>query len=346
MTRSPSSLSRGARFLAVALPVLASTVSASAQEGTPDSTPAAAPAPKRQGEDDTRAVAEMLFFTARGLMEAGRVEQACDKFAESYRLDPAAGTLLNLAVCHEKQGRIASAWGEFHQAVAEARKANRPDRETLARAEIEKIEPDLPFLTLSVPKEMRVAGLKIERNGVPLTDAAWDTELPIDPGANDIVASAPGYEPERRSIAIDKRQHVTVALAPLQAARVEAPPPPFWTPKRRFGAILAGGGIAVAAVGTVFGVMALDKKSQSDAACPTFDGQLRCTSAGASAMSTAATDAWIADVGIGVGAAAAVVGGILFATGGAAMPGDKREGWGWGVSGGAGGAQATLSRSF
>ena len=41
----------------------------------------------------------------------------------------AAGTLLNLAVCNEKIGKIASAWGEFRDSIAEARKQNRPDRE-------------------------------------------------------------------------------------------------------------------------------------------------------------------------------------------------------------------------
>jgi hypothetical protein len=337
-------LSRCARLLYVVGPLVLSAAPAGAQDAPREPAPQAPAQGER--EDDARAVAETLFFTARGLMEAGRIEKACNKFAESYRLDPAAGTLLNLAVCHEKQGRIATAWGEFRQAIADARKANRPDREQLARAEVDQIEPDLPFLTLSVPREMRVAGLKIERNGIPLNDAAWDTELPIDPGTNEIVASAPGYERERKTIAIEKRQHLTVALEPLIAARVEAPPPPFWTGQRRLGAVVTTVGVAGAAVGAVFGVLALQKKSQSDAACPTFDGQLRCTTAGANAMSTAKTDAWVADVGIGAGAAAIVVGGVLFFTGGAATAPEKRAAWGWTVTGGPHGAQAGVSHSF
>jgi hypothetical protein len=336
--------SRCARLLGVVAPIVLSAASAGAQD-TPREPAPRAPA-HGEREDDARAVAETLFFTARGLMEAGRIEKACDKFAESYRLDPAAGTLLNMAVCHEKQGRLASAWGEFRQAVADARKANRPDREQLARAEIEKVEPDLPFLSLSVPREMRVAGLRIERNGIPLNDAAWDTELPIDPGTIEIVATAPGYEAERKTISIEKRQHLVVALDPLVAAHVAAPPPPYWTGQRRLGAVVTTVGIAGAAVGAVFGVLALDKKSQSDAACPTFDGQLRCTTAGANAMSIAKTDAWVADIGIGVGAAAIVLGGVLFFTGGAATPSEKRAAWAWSVTGGGRGAQAVLSHSF
>ena len=121
---------------------------------------------------DNRALAEVLFFTARGMMEAQRYPEACQKLAESYRLDPAAGTLLNLAVCHEKQGRIASAWGEFTQSANDAKHAGRADREELAREHAAALEPDLPMMTIEVPKAIKVADLELLRNGVTLSSAA------------------------------------------------------------------------------------------------------------------------------------------------------------------------------
>jgi hypothetical protein len=342
---------------------LAFAQSTDAQGGAP---PASAPAPAphaTEGNSDTgsttdkRAVAEMLFYTARGLMEANKFAPACKKFEESYRLDPAAGTLLNLAVCHEKEGKLASAWGEYRQAQAEARRSNRPDREQLAKEAVAKIEPDLPYLTIIVPKEARVAGLKVHRNGVPLEDGAWETELPIDPGTNEITAVAPLYRTETKTVTLEKRQHLTVALDPLVLAPVVRPPPPFWTSSRTLGMTTIAGGVVAAGVGAVFGVMSMNSKSKSDQNCPTKDGELRCTAAGANDMSTAQTQAWVADVAIGVGAFAIVTGAVLMLTGGAheesgpsavaSSSGSRPQGaWGFRVTGGPQGGLGLLTRSF
>src|SRR5262245_45288580 len=54
--------------------------------------------------------AERFFLEGRASMKAGRYEEACARFAESQRFEPASGTLLNLAACREAQGRTATAW--------------------------------------------------------------------------------------------------------------------------------------------------------------------------------------------------------------------------------------------
>lgn len=303
-------------------------------------------------QTDRRALAEMLFFTARGLMDAGRYPEACAKLTESYRLDPAAGTLLNLAVCNEKIGRIASAWGEFHDSISEARRANRPDREQLATDHLKVIEPELPFLTIKVPAELRaIPGLEISRNGVPLQAAAWDTDLPVDPGRVEVIERAPGYKPKMLYVAVANKEHASLTAEPLELAPIVRPPPPFWTTKREIGAVLFGVGLVAAGVGTYFGIQAINDKKSSDSGCQNdLAGVQRCTPQAVNSMNSAITEAWVADFTIGAGAAAGLVGAVLFATGGAKespLPaGTIGSGWSWRLSVGPRATGGLITKSF
>ena len=275
---------------------------------------------KTDPSSDARAMAETLFFAGRGLMDAGRYQEACQRFQESYRLDAAAGTLLNLATCHEKIGKIASAWGEFKQSLAEAEKAKRPDRITFASEHIKTLEPDLPYLTITVLEA--AAGLEVFRNGGALGIGSLGIELPVDPGDVEIAARAPGYVPSTTTIKIELREHRTVALprlvkakAPVVLPRIPEAPA-FWTSKRVSGMAVIGVGLVTAGIGTWYGLKAIRAKNDSDRGCPVFDAERRCDYDGSLAMDRARAQAWHSTLWLGVSLVTLAAGGYLVVTGG------------------------------
>src|SRR4051794_6818295 len=76
-------------------------------------------------------LAQSLFEEGRRLMDSGKFAEACLKLAASLRLDPGAGTQLNLAVCHEQEGKLSTALLEFEEASRRALKDGRRDRERI-----------------------------------------------------------------------------------------------------------------------------------------------------------------------------------------------------------------------
>src|SRR5690349_15059097 len=58
------------------------------------------------GEPTDPTTADALFEAGRAAAKRGDFKEACEKFAESERLDPAPGTVFNLAECHNSLGEI------------------------------------------------------------------------------------------------------------------------------------------------------------------------------------------------------------------------------------------------
>jgi len=87
-----------------------------------------------------KAAADALFAEGRTLAAQGKHAEACAKFAESERFEPAVGTSLNLGECHEQLGHTASAYGAFGEAKRLAALRHTPDREAIAEGRREAVE--------------------------------------------------------------------------------------------------------------------------------------------------------------------------------------------------------------
>ena len=232
--------------------------------------------------------AEELFRQGKAEMAKGAYEKACPMFAESYKQDPAMGTLLNLALCHEAVGRIASAWGEWRAVEQQARAVVPPreDRIKMAKEHAEKLEPRLSRIKILVPADVRVDGLTVKIDGEAKGEPLWNG-IPVDPGTRKIVVSAPGKKTLTRELKVDDEGVVVPITIPKleDAPASEAPKGGGGAPaigpdlekveeyaanqaRRTAGFVVGGIGIATLAVGGVFGVAAIINDGNAKDACP------------------------------------------------------------------------------
>jgi hypothetical protein len=219
---------------------------------------------------DVEAAAARLFEEGRRLAQQKRFPEACEKFSASYRLDPAAGTLFNLADCHERIGKLASARRGFGEVAEAARRLGDGKREQVARGRVARIEPRLCRLRIEV--EGAAAGLAIQLDQVTVPAAEWGQPVPLDPGRHLVAAVAPGLPPWSRTLAgCGEGETVTVSVPALVAgspARDQAQ----GIHGQRVGAIVAGAvGLVAVGIGTGLGVMAMSKRDDAAPFCPQPD---------------------------------------------------------------------------
>lgn len=273
-------------------------------------------------------VAEALFSEGRRLLDEGKYDEACAKFAESQRLDPGTGTLLNLANCYEQAGRFATAWSTWKEAASSARDAGQTDREQLARGKAAELEGKLARLTIEVPEEARVPGLVIKRDGEELTSAIWGTPLPVDAGTRKIEATAEGYLPFSTDIALTDGTAQKVAIPKLEVdpnyqKQPETAPTPATAEdrgtdpgktQRIIGYVVGGVGIVGIGVGTYFGIDAINKNNDAHSNNQCNSTGTSCTETAYDQIEAARRSGTASSVAIGVGAAALVGGFVLVIT--------------------------------
>ena len=192
------------------------------------------PAPAR-AQASNAALAESLFREGKRLSGERKFAEACPKFAESYKLDPGLGTLLNLALCHESEGKPATAWAEFSEASSRAKREGDNDRAQLAEEHVRALEPKLAHVSIALAPGAAVAGLVVKFDNRELASAALGLPIAVDPGKHVLEASAPGKQPSQQTfdtpstpttLAITVPVLKDAATAPPPAAALAAPPAP------------------------------------------------------------------------------------------------------------------------
>ncbi len=256
---------------------------------------------------DTRAeTADKMFREAKKAMDASDYPRACPLFEESQRLDPGGGTLLNLALCLEKLGKVASARKSYEEAAARARADGRADRLGEAHAHLAALAPRVPTLTLATGKSASTLG-RVTLDGRVLQTEELNTRIPLDPGPHSVKVEHEGAATTTLAAELKEGENVRLSLdgdgsevlpatttptptptptptdpPPAHPTHEWRPPPPAlevpahppessfsaasWT---AFGVAAAGGGTAL-----VSGLMALSARSEYSESC--FDDRGYC----------------------------------------------------------------------
>lgn len=245
------------------------------------------------------------------LAKEDKCDEALPHLVESLRLDAKAITLINLANCEEKVGRWADALGHWVEARSRAQSENVPAIEEEAARRAKTLEGKIPRLTI-VLGEGAPPGTEVLKDGVALGAVSLGVALPVDPGAHTIVARAHGRLDGQKTITLAEGESGRVDVAPGAAA------PAALAPRTDANAPRAGGGtnplvwigtaVAAAAVGSVTGMIALDRAREADRDCP----NRTCTDPGAldriDSGRTMGTVSTIAFAVAGVGALVGVYG--------------------------------------
>jgi len=296
------------------------------------------------------ATAGALFEKGVADLEAGRFESACPAIEESQRIDPRPGTLFTLAECHARWGKVASAAAQYQEYVdlvsrlTPEQQQRHKLRADAARAQLVKLKPSVPTLTLLLPADAP-PGTFVTRNGELLKGVALGLPLPADPGEYVIVTHVPGRAERETKVRLELGEAKRVLLeASGPASEPGAPPAPISAPpvalpdthgnaqaghpqppgkSHRTAAYVAGGvGVAGLVVGSITGILVLEKKHTVSNNC-SFGS---CNDAGLNAANGGKHLAVASDVGFGVGIAGLAVSAVLLLTGGSDSAVDEHSG--------------------
>jgi hypothetical protein len=272
----------------------------------------AAPAIARADDSE----AERLFREARKLVDAGDYAAACPKFAESERLEPAPGTLVNLAECEEHTGKVIAA--QEHYRLASSGYPKTDKRHDLAAQKATALDGKIVHLTVRLGPGAP-SGVTVRRGDAVVAEKDLGVAVAVDPGALAVVVTAPGrvdksypltlHEGETKELVVVAGEALPVGEPKGPVGPVGAPEKPVEggaSPLRTIGFVVGGVGVAGLALGAVTGILAMGSASTVRSHCNTTT--YACDPQGLDAARTGDVLAPLSTVGF-------IAGGVLVTTG-------------------------------
>lgn len=269
--------------------------------------------------------AETLFKEGRALLDAKRYDEACPKLAESQKLEPGAGTLLALALCHEGQGKPATASAELKRVSELGRNNGRNDLAAAADKRAAALEASVPHLVIHLP-EKEGASYGVRCDGEVLPQSELGSPFAMDPGEHKIEVAAKGKTPRSyvvrisgpgtTEIVVDKLDTAAPRVDPQPAEPAATAAEPSPAPEenkggtqRTIGLVLIGAGVVGLGAGAYFGGRALSESGEAKRTCPTAG---TCQDEGADANERSKDSFRAAVIGLTAGTVAITAGAIVY----------------------------------
>jgi hypothetical protein len=266
--------------------------------------------------DDSKE-ADETFHAGRALLKDKRYADACPKFEESERQDPASGTLLALAYCQELSGLLATSWTNYIAAAELAEREGHTDRQAAATERAQALAARLSKLTVVVPRELlTLPGFHLMRDGIEFERASFNIPVATNGGSHAFEATAPGRTSWTSTVTLqnehDNKTLVLPILDPLNhsaSAGMQAgdpePSPPLLNERdaaaerqavtlKRASLAFAAGSIVGIGLGTAFAFSAQSKNDASNANghCDASGCDARGTQLRNDALSAARVSTW------------------------------------------------------
>jgi len=209
-------------------------------------------APQQPPATAERTPAMLAFQEGRTLLEAGQLAEACAKFMVSIEADPdAPGTLLNLGLCNEMLGKIATALRWYRKAQFRAAETQMTDYEAVAKQHAFALASKVPTLRIDA-----APGANVVLDGEPVSEHDR-VRIEVDAGTHVIELGR-----ERRTITVKEGDKQTIDLRP--------PPPKQYVvidrgvTQRRYAYIALGTGVAFYAASTTLTLVGKGKYDAAD----------------------------------------------------------------------------------
>lgn len=163
---------------------------------------------------DLRA-ARAAFHEASSFARQKRWSEACDRYALSLKLHPAALTLYSLGVAQREAGRLVAARATFLAFLAEPVTARTLAFTEPARSAVAELTLRAASLAVVLAPEGLGPAADVTLDGVSVPVGTLAQARPVDPGLHEVVARAPGRIEARSQITLPEGGSATLTLTLL-----------------------------------------------------------------------------------------------------------------------------------